>query len=449
MSLKFIKKKTIIKTFGIFFLIWIIFKLLSNDDSINYDQVYTVLTSAVSRPAYDINCDAIFEMNPSEIQKSKELLKKLRDSNGNIKLLNDRNFIFDQKFCPLFRKIRQYDRFELKENSSFPIAYSIVAHKDTEQLERLLRLIYHPQNIYCIHIDSKSSSVFKESIKSIADCFDNVFITSRLENVFYASFDRLQADLNCLNDLFNFKKMINNHQNFINKKYVAWKYFMNLASTEFPLRTSREIKKILRVYNGSNEIEIIKKFSLARIMKKWVAKDNKLYPTNEKKGDPPHNFKIVKGYAYIVISRKFAQYALYDQKTKDLIEWSKDTWSPDEWFWSTLQYNTQHFPESGFKDIANKERIETLSRFAGWGGEYKCKGKWRHGVCVFSVEDLPEMVSRHHFVVNKFLLDFDPISYQCMEKWYLQRERIELPMSMFFYCNFLRDHLNNLNCHNM
>jgi uncharacterized membrane protein HdeD (DUF308 family) len=37
-----------------------------------------------------------------------------------------------------------------------------------------------------------------------------------------------------------------------NKK---WKYFINLTGQEFPLRTNYELVKILKIYNGSNDIE--------------------------------------------------------------------------------------------------------------------------------------------------------------------------------------------------
>ncbi|RMZ94883.1 beta-1-3-galactosyl-O-glycosyl-glyco beta-1-6-N-acetylglucosaminyltransferase-like [Brachionus plicatilis] len=44
-------------------------------------------------------------------------------------------------------------------------------------------------------------------------------------------------------------------------------------------------------------------------------------------------------------------------------------------------------------------------------------GELRHNICVFSLEDLPELTTRSEFFLNKFLLDYDPISYQCMEEW--------------------------------
>jgi len=51
------------------------------------------------------------------------------------------------------------------------------------QVERLLRAIYMPQNFYCIHIDSKAPAHVHQLTAAIANCFDNVFIASRLESV--------------------------------------------------------------------------------------------------------------------------------------------------------------------------------------------------------------------------------------------------------------------------
>ena len=34
-----------------------------------------------------------------------------------------------------------------------------------------------------------------------------------------------------------------------------WKYYLNLASQAFPLKTNAELVKILKTYNGSNDIE--------------------------------------------------------------------------------------------------------------------------------------------------------------------------------------------------
>lgn len=63
-----------------------------------------------------------------------------------------------------------------------------------------------PHNVYCIHIDAKSSIIFQSAIKSITQCFQNVFIATKLEKIVYAGFERLKADLNCMEDLIHFKE---------------------------------------------------------------------------------------------------------------------------------------------------------------------------------------------------------------------------------------------------
>lgn len=98
------------------------------------------------------------------------------------------------------------------------------------------------------------------------------------------------------------------------------------------------------------------------------------------------------------------------------------------------------------KDEKDEARINTIARFAGWYTEYECKGRWRHGVCVFSIDDLPEMINRRHFFVNKFLLEYDPISYQCMEEWFLERQRMNLTVNVFFYCSWIKAHSRIAKC---
>jgi len=51
------------------------------------------------------------------------------------------------------------------------------------QVERLLRSIYMPQNVYCLHVDAKSAAHVHQTAAAIANCFDNVFVASRLESV--------------------------------------------------------------------------------------------------------------------------------------------------------------------------------------------------------------------------------------------------------------------------
>lgn len=104
------------------------------------------------------------------------------------------------------------------------LAYSIAISSNVEQFERLLNVLYKPNNIYCVHIDAKSSILFKKAIKSIVDCFDNVFISTRLEHIVVLGFSNLKAELNCLNDLLNLNSLVKSHNNLIKKRVIDWKY---------------------------------------------------------------------------------------------------------------------------------------------------------------------------------------------------------------------------------
>jgi hypothetical protein len=170
-------------------------------------------------------------------------------------------------------------------------------HENVEQFERLLRVIYRPQNFYCIHVDNNASSDVFEGVKSIVQCFDNVFLSSKREKVLYATFSRLQADLNCMQDLL---------------QYPSWKYLLNVANTELPLKTNSELVKILSIYRGYNDIEgRWKSRNLHRTEYVWQAinaapgNDQQvphLRKTEEKKKPPPGNMEIVKGSAYGMFS---------------------------------------------------------------------------------------------------------------------------------------------------
>ena len=142
--------------------------------------------------------------------------------------------------CQLFK--RDYrTQSVLQEEVNFPIAYSIVMYKDVEQFERLLKAIYRPQNIYCIHVDNKSDvTTIRDSVKTIANCFSNVFVAQNPVDVGWCDRTVLEADLICMAELLKFK---------------TWKYFINLTGQEWPLKTNWELVKILKAFNGSNNIE--------------------------------------------------------------------------------------------------------------------------------------------------------------------------------------------------
>ncbi|XP_072041955.1 beta-1,3-galactosyl-O-glycosyl-glycoprotein beta-1,6-N-acetylglucosaminyltransferase-like [Amphiura filiformis] len=130
---------------------------------------------------YYVNCSAVFAGDQNELKKIETLLKDPAE----IRIPSDAavadNWLGD---CGRYKRYRDYPNTPLsKEEADFPIAYSIVVHKDAAQVERLFRSIYQPQNVYCIHVDLKSKPNFTRAIENLAHCFDNVFIASNIESV--------------------------------------------------------------------------------------------------------------------------------------------------------------------------------------------------------------------------------------------------------------------------
>lgn len=157
------------------------------------------------------------------MDKAKMLLKALTKKKGGLDLIEDKNYIFSKKSCQMYKKIRFENKTYFTKDSSIPLAYSILVYNNVEQFERLFNLIYKPSNIYCIHVDLKSSEIVKNAIRSIADCFDNVFVVTQMEYIIYAGFSRLKADINCMSDLLNLTNLINKHENLIGKRDIKWK----------------------------------------------------------------------------------------------------------------------------------------------------------------------------------------------------------------------------------
>ncbi|XP_061051690.1 N-acetyllactosaminide beta-1,6-N-acetylglucosaminyl-transferase-like isoform X1 [Eubalaena glacialis] len=215
-----------------------------------------------------------------------------------------------------------------EEEAGFPLAYMMTIHKDFGTFERLFRAIYMPQNVYCVHVDKKATDTFKDAVKQLLSCFPNAFLASKMEPVVYGGISRLQADLNCIKDLAGSE--------------VPWKYAINTCGQDFPLKTNREIVQYLKGFKGKNITPGVLPPDHAIGRTKYVhqellsKKNSYMIKTAKLKTPPPHNMTIYFGTAYVALTREFANFVLQDQQALDLLSWSKDTYSPDEHFWVTL-----------------------------------------------------------------------------------------------------------------
>jgi hypothetical protein len=154
--------------------------------------------------------------------------------------LDESYYLEQTRDCAAFRETRGYSSEPgTPDEAAFPLAFSVIMHRDVDRAERLLRAIYQPQNFYCIHVDAKADPITHEVMRSIAACFPNVFTIEEPIKVYWGKFSVLEVELICMRALWKY----------------AWKYFINLTGQEFPLKTNWELVQIFKTYNGANDVD--------------------------------------------------------------------------------------------------------------------------------------------------------------------------------------------------
>ncbi|KAM9841629.1 beta-1,3-galactosyl-O-glycosyl-glycoprotein beta-1,6-N-acetylglucosaminyltransferase 4-like [Aulostomus maculatus] len=365
---------------------------------------------------YNISCSAVYNMDPVEVGKSLIIRKK------HIVEDMDETLVNLTANCPFFVKVRGYDKTcPSEEERDFPLAYSLVVHKSAWMVERLIKALYSPSNIYCIHYDQKSSAQFSSAMEGLARCLPNVFIASKRESVFYASMSRLKADLNCLSDIL--------------ASGVMWKYAINLCGQDFPLRTNLELVSELKKLKGANMLETSRpteqkkqRFTFHHELRDVSFEYQRLpVKTAQVKTPPPHGIEMFSGNAYFVLSRDFVVFMNSSVVVKDFLAWSEDTYSPDEHFWATLV----RLPGVPGEVPRNKPDITDLmskTRLVKW--QYlednlypACTGKHVRSVCIYGAAEMRWLLIHGHWFANKFDPKVDPVILQCLEEKLEEKQR--------------------------
>lgn len=376
----------------------------------------------------DINCEAILKGDENSIIHGKlanlELGSKLFEEKKKKLIPKLEDVVSEAKNCQKFKWDRQYMTIPMSlEEKAYPVAYIITIHRDLPSFERLLRSIYQPQNIYCIHVDLKSDQTFKDGASTLANCFDNVFVASNLTNVRYTHWSRVQADLNCMQDLV---KRVDEY---------PWKYVINLCGQDFPIKTNLEIVRALKNLQGFNSLETFvtpqhkkRRYELHFDLPSDPKHDHSLMKkTDIKKDPPPHNFEMFAGSAYYIFKRAAVEYMMTDPVVQDFFKWNEDSYSPDEHMWASLQRRFPQMPGSfPPHEKYDLNELQTITRIIKWGGLDKkvyprCEGRFIRGICVFGCGDLAWLVRQKHLFANKFEPDVDILAIHCLENWVRNR----------------------------
>ena len=402
-------------------LTWSATSLLPNDtcDTTHLKPWNRGTLTALS-PAIAKDCELLKQHNGAEIDSVTTALKNWKNSESLDEWKNR------MSNCTAVVEDFSNNFYVSQEELDFPIAFSLVFYNNPQQIVRLLKAIYRPHNLYCIHADARQGEEFADIFRGISGCLGNVFVASRLEEVYYEHHTILDAQLNCLRDLRKFNSS-------------RWKYTINLCGKELPLKTNREIVSSLRTLNGVSGVEAIpledEEASDSRYRFKWKVFLDKTFTGKVlynflPLGPPPHGLKIYKGQTHVAASRPYVDFLLGSTIAKDFLKYLQNVKVPEEHFYASLYHSANASAVGGYKKNVSVPFVNLLA-WLKKDMNFKCEGYNVHNICIVTVADISEIYrflvndKQEYFFHNKYFMERDHVVMDCMEEQLLQRNQVE------------------------
>ena len=285
----------------------------------------------------------------------------------------------------------------------FPIAFTFVVYDSPEQFLRLLKLLYRPQNAYCIHYDLKS--VHAEFFKSFAKCFPNVITASNIIDVRWGTRTLLMAQINCLYDLMSYREKQSREE-------ARWRYVINLCGKELPLVTTRMMVEKLISMNGTSSVV------------SWPIPTSETFTMQRLNGQTlPRYLTFYKSMTYNALSASFVYYLLQNSTAIQTFRFFMKTTFPEEHFYACL-FRLPGVP-GGYNPLIPDDRYFEVSHYFWRTNERElhqpCFGESVHGICIVNYADLPRVMNETKngntaFFQNKYFMDNDHVAMDCMEE---------------------------------
>ena len=308
--------------------------------------------------------------------------------------------------CSLLRDLFKNTLYISKLELSFPIGFIFVVYESPEQFLRLLKVLYRPHNVYCIHPDIKSK--YYQFFTNIAKCFPNIIIPQHTINVEWGAISLLKAQRSCHTDLHSYRQQ--------QKEEEKWRYVINLCGKELPLTSGREMVKKLISMNGTSSVVATPRKNTERLKGKTL----------------PHNLTYYKSMTFVALSESFVHFMLTNKTAIALYDFMLGTGFPEEHFYATLfmapgtpgGYNSgkKYFEvDHYFWRNTNDERARP------------CFGKTVHNICVVNFLDLPRIMKETKngstaLLHNKYFMELDHVVMDCMEERIVDMNKREYEM---------------------
>ena len=309
--------------------------------------------------------------------------------------------------CSLLRDMFNNTLYISKLELSFPIAFIFVVYESPEQFLRLLKVLYRPHNVYCIHPDNKSK--YYQFFTNIAKCFPNIIIPTHTINVTWGTTEStLKAQRSCHTDLHSYRQQ--------QKEEKKWRYVINLCGKELPLTSGMEMVKKLISMNGTSSVVVTPHNNTSRLRGKTL----------------PYNLTYYKSITYVALSESFVHFMLTNKTAIALYDFMLGTDIPEEHYYATL------FMAPGTPGGYNSERKYFRVASIFWRTNSKeqalpCFGKTVHRICIVNFLDLPRIMNETEnrstaLFHNKYFMELDHVVMDCMEERIVDMNKREYEM---------------------
>ena len=235
------------------------------------------------------------------------------------------------------------------------IAYCVLAHKNPEQMRRLLRAVWHPENLYVLHYDKRSPKADQESVARLAEEFAGTrILPSRA--VFWGRFSQIAVQLAALKSVV--------------ESAAPWTHFINLTGQDFPLKSQGEILNILsaaadisfvshfdpfdgihwqypmdrlsRIHIDSPLLEALLTVPAIGRRVKWALGWSNRIPTVPLlRRRFPADFRYFGGSNHVILSRNAANYIVTDPKARKTVRRLRWSGHPDESVFQSVLLNSR------------------------------------------------------------------------------------------------------------
>ena len=269
------------------------------------------------------------------------------------------------------------------------IAHIIMAYKDPEQIERLVKNMAHPDFDFYVHIDTKFDIAPFAYLKSI----ERVYLIENRVKVTWAGYSFTKGVLNCISEIFETGR--------------SYDYINSMSGQDYPIKPADAFYRFIEERKGKNFFAI-EKFGSGwwqdaenRISKYHMTdfdfKGRYLIQSLLNKILPRRKFPY--GYTLFgsnrstwwTITRECADYLVRFMETHPRMRrFAKLTWAPDEFLIPTIIMN------SPFKDTV----IPDNYRYFDWSrGGANPK--------ILTVEDFAPIAASAYFLARKFDIKVD------------------------------------------